>query len=106
MRSRLMTSTVLGTSTMARAVRVAVTTTRSNSAGSPGAGSACAGCWARTAPGQADARNNNRETLGRIAQLARKETGGGWRPARAGERACLERGAPGAPRDHLVRISL
>src|SRR5690606_23210347 len=102
MRSRSMTSTVLGTSAIARSVRVAVTTTRVNSVGAASAGAASAAGespWAMAMPGSArHSANDNR--LGRMKEARRR-----WeRSARLASGSCrvaggLERrhwGAPGA----------
>src|SRR3546814_318159 len=90
MRARSMTSTVLGTSEIARSVRVAVTTTRSNSVASASAGAASAAedsPWARAMPGSArHSANDNR--LGRMEGL---DENGDSR--RAGVRGCRWRAA-------------
>src|SRR3546814_4994380 len=90
MRARSMTSTVLGTSEIARSVRVAVTTTRSNSVASASAGAASAAedsPWARAMPGSArHSADDNR--LGRLEGL---DENGDSRPA--GVRGCRWRAA-------------
>src|SRR5690554_1350661 len=66
MRARPNTSTVLGTSTIARAVRVAVTTTRWNSVAS-GMEPASGEGWAAATGERAAPKDNNKQVLGRIA---------------------------------------
>src|SRR3546814_20381599 len=78
MRARSMTSTVLGTSEIARSVRVAVTTTRSNSVASASAGAASAAGdlpWARAMPGRARQRAKHKR-LGRKEGIEEKEREG------------------------------